>query len=306
MVDALLKKGRFKITAISREGSTNIPAPGVHVASVNYDDPSTIISALKGQDALIITMSVRAPPDQQSKLIKAAADAGVPWIIPNEFGGDGLNEQVGKDIVIGVGKQKAREYIEELGKSKWIGIACSFWYEYSLAGPGLYGIDIAKKEVVWFDDGKQAIHTSTWPQTGRSIAEVLSLPVSPKDANDTSVTLSSYANKFVYITSFTLNQREMFESVKRVTNTTESDWTITSEPSKQRYADAAKAMQSGDRWAFGRMMYTRYFIDDSGLYNGKQLDNEKLGLPKEELDEFTKQAVEMAESGYFAKIFGSG
>lgn len=150
-MDALLAKNTFKVTGLSREGSSNTPAVGIDIKTIDYDDTNTIIEALKGQDALIITMSVLAPPDQQSKLIRAAAEAGVPWVVPNEFGNDGTNEAVGRDILIGPAKKQVRDLIEELGVSKWIGIACSFWYEYSLAGPGLYGIEIAKREVTWFD-----------------------------------------------------------------------------------------------------------------------------------------------------------
>lgn len=249
-------------------------------------------------------MNVRSPPDQQQKLIRAAGDAGVPWIIPNEFGNDGENEQLGRDIVIGPPKQKDREFIESLGKSKWVGIACNFWYEFSLAGPGFYGIDIAKKEVTWIEDGNTKLHTSTWPQTGRAVAELLSLPVYPRDGNDKSTTLSAYANKFTYINSFTLTQREMLESVKRVTGTTDADWKFFSTSSQQRYEDARKAMlDGGGRLPFAIAMYTRLFFPDGvGVYEGKELANEKLGLPKEDLDTFTKEAVRMSEENYFADI----
>jgi hypothetical protein len=110
---------------------------------------------------LIITISGHAGHDAQATLIRAAAEAGVPWIVPNEFRPSGANEQAGRDVVIGVPKKKDRELIEELGVSKWIGIACNFWYEYSLAGPGLYGIDIRKRELLWFDDGEKKIYAST-------------------------------------------------------------------------------------------------------------------------------------------------
>ncbi|KAF2246302.1 NAD(P)-binding protein [Trematosphaeria pertusa] len=305
---ALLEKNKFKITAITREGSTNTPVPGIHIAAVDYDKPDTLVEALKDHDVLIITMSVRAPPGQSAKLIEAAAKAGVPWVLPNEFGGDGTNEELGRDIVIGPGKKKDRDLIESLGVSSWIGIACGFWYEYSLAGPGLYGIDIAKREVVFFDDGKQRLNTSTWPQTGRAIAQLLSLPILPQDENDKNVTLSSYRNRFVFVSSFTLNQREMLDSVQRVTGTTNADWEISSVPAKQRFEEAQKRMATGDYRAFATVLYTRAFFpgDNAALFEVTHgLDNEKLGLPKEDLDEYTKESVKLAESGYFAKIFGS-
>ena len=72
-------------------------------------------------------MSVMAPPDQQSKLIEAAATAGVPWVLPNEFGGTGEDPAVNDDIPMNKAKAGYRAQIESLGKSSWIGVACGFW-----------------------------------------------------------------------------------------------------------------------------------------------------------------------------------
>jgi hypothetical protein len=300
---AELQKKSFHITAITREGSSNTPSEGVEIKTVNYENPSTIVDALKGQDALIITMAVTAPPDTQAILIKAAADAGVPWLLPNEFGMDDTNQKAGDESLIAPPKRQVRQYIEQLGVSKWIGIATSFWYEYSLAGPGLFGIDISTKEVIFFDEGAATLNVSTWPQTARGVAAVLSLPIYPKDENDDSVTLSSYANNYVRIASFALSQREMFDSLKRVTGTSDSDWKISSVGAKERYQDSMRRLGEGDRRAFAHAMYTRYMYgDDAGYYEKTVgLDNEKLGLPKEDLDEFTKKSVEMADKDYFAK-----
>jgi hypothetical protein len=92
------------------------------------------VSALKGQDVLIITMSVLAAPDSSRKLIQAAAEAGVKWVLPNEWGGDDSNPAAAADVMIYAAKKADRALIEELGVSSWIGIACGFWYEFSLGG----------------------------------------------------------------------------------------------------------------------------------------------------------------------------
>lgn len=79
-------------------------------------------------------MSVTAAPDTSRKLIKAAAEAGVSWIIPNEWGSDASSSEVEDDLMIYGVKKADRDYIEELGVSSWIGIACGSWYEFSLGG----------------------------------------------------------------------------------------------------------------------------------------------------------------------------
>ncbi|KAF1945544.1 NAD(P)-binding protein [Clathrospora elynae] len=287
IVSALLAKRCFNVNAISRIESKATFANGVTVTKVDYNKPDTVVEALKGQDVLIITMSAFAH-DAQPKLIRAAADAGVPWVLPNEFGM--YNTEEAQNDTIGSSKTKAKELIESLGVSSWLGVTCGFWYEYSLSG-GSYGIDVAKREAVFFDKGTQRLNTSTWPQVGRAVASLISLPVSSLDA---------YRNRMLYISSFALSQRDMLKAVQRATGTTDSDWKITSEPTKQRYADAKEKMKSGDHSAFVKALYTRYFIDEEGLYEKThELANEKLGLPEEDLEEATKAAVELQKSGYW-------
>ena len=247
-------------------------------------------------------MAVTAPPDQQAKLVEAAAEAKVPWVLPNEFGGDGLNKELGRDIILGPMKEKVRDQIESLGVSSWIGVACGFWYEYSLGGgPYRYGFDFKKREVTFFDDGTTRLNTSTWPQTGRSVANLLALKVLPEDENDKSPCLAQFKNKFVYVSSFTISQKEMFESVLRVTGEKASDWKVTHVSVKDRYAEGVKEFQSGNLAGFAQALYSRnFFPDGAGDFGAlRGLDNEKLGLPKEELDEYTKIGVGLAESGYF-------
>lgn len=305
LTSALLEKNTFRLTAITR-GVANPPPPGVHVATVDYSDSSTLVSTLKGQDALIITMGRSAPADQQSKLIEAAAQAGVPWVIPNEFGGNTDNKVVSDEVLIGPAKRKERELIEKLGVSSWIGMVTGFWYEYSLSGPGLYGIDIAKREVTFFDEATQRLNTTTWPQVGRAVANLLSLPILPQDENDKSLVLSSYQNRLAFVSSFTINQREMLDSLNRVMGLTDSDWKITRVSSKERVKEAKNMAKAGNRMGFAMLLYTRYFYpgENAALYEVTHgLENEKLGLPKEDLDEASKEAVRMTESGYLSGYF---
>lgn len=271
---------------------------GVEVKKVNYDDHDSLVEVLKGQEVLIITMAVTAPPEQQTKLIEAAAAANVPWVLPNEWGSDGANVQLSKDTLLGDKATKYRAHIEQLGKSSWIGIACSFWYEYSLSnGVETYGFDMKKRTVTFIDDGNTRINTSTWPQCGRAIASLLGLKVLPNDEHDQSSCLAQFRNKFVYISSFLVSQNDMLDSVMRVTGTKREDWKITQEPHKERYESGLAELQKGNRLGFVRLLYTRVFYPDgSGQFEtSKGLQNDILGLPKENMDECTKVALQMAE-----------
>ena len=293
----MTKTGKHKVTAITRPESTSKVPAGVTVKRVNYDDES-LVKALQGQEVLIITMGVGAPPDQQTKLIDAAAAANVPWVLPNEWGHDGANVQLGKDILLGDKQTKFRAHIEQLGKSSWIGISCNFWYEYSLShGVDTYGFDFKNRTVTFIDDGNTRINTSTWPQCGRGIAGLLTLKLLPDNEHDKSPCLSQFRNNFVYISSFLVSQKDILDSVMRVTGTTCEEWKVSYEPSKERYKSGVEELQKGNRNGFARLLYTRMFYPDgSGNFeSSKGLHNDILGLPKEDIDESTKIAIKMAE-----------
>lgn len=93
----LVKTGKHTVTAITRSDSTNKLPEGVSSVNVDYDDEKSLVGAMKGHQALIITLAVTALPGTQSKLIKAAAKAGVPYIMPNAWGTDPLNEGLMQD-----------------------------------------------------------------------------------------------------------------------------------------------------------------------------------------------------------------
>ncbi|KAK5126019.1 hypothetical protein LTR85_011374 [Meristemomyces frigidus] len=282
IVGALLKQGKHKVTAITRLDSTSsMPAGLQDVKKADYNDHDSLVKALSGQDFLIITMGVMAAKDTQQKLVDAAKDAGVQYVMPNEWGLDAAqNEQLGKDTMLGPGQLAVREYIEKAGLI-WIGLACGFWYEFSLSGAEMrYGFDFKEKKLTLFDDGNIKIYTSTWPQVGRAVAKVLVLD-----------DLALFKNKSVHIYSFHVSQRDMLASVLRVTGDKESDWSLTHEDVQERFKRGMKVLQGGDWHGFAIALYSRTFFPDVAPSLEGQFDNEMLGLPQEDLDEYTKIAV---------------
>lgn len=134
---------------------------GIKIAKVDYDDESTLVAALEGQDALVITMNPQAPPDTQLKLVRAAAAAKVPFVLPNEWGCDMADEQMAQECLLGKYDAPVRKLIEELGVSSWIGVVTGFWYEYSLGfGEQTYGMDWVNRKWTFFDDGETKMNTT--------------------------------------------------------------------------------------------------------------------------------------------------
>lgn len=97
IVQELLKTGNHMVTALTRSGSANKLPEGVNPVTVDYDDETSLVEAMKGHQILIITLAVSAPPGTQSKLIKAASKAGVPYVMPNAWGADPLNQKLMQD-----------------------------------------------------------------------------------------------------------------------------------------------------------------------------------------------------------------
>ncbi|KAH8167048.1 hypothetical protein CIB48_g1183 [Xylaria polymorpha] len=298
IVKELLKGGKHEVTAITR-GEAELPE-GVRVAKVSYDDPESLKKALEGHDALVITLSVRAPRDTEHKLIEAAAAADVPFVLPNEWGIESSHGTLGADVFFGPVSMATRNKIEGLGKSSWIAMTTGYWFLHSIASPEAYGFNLKDKTVTFFDEGTAKINSITWEKSGEAVAGLLSLPIEPETPG--APALSNYKNKRVYVSSWLMSQKDMFQHILRVSGTKESDWSIQYEPAVQRYEEAKKKVLSGDQSAFQRMLYTRTFYNngDGDFESRHGLDNDKLGLAKEtqkSLDAEIQKALDLAAAG---------
>ena len=130
-----------KITIVTRSDSTatfdNLPSSNsteVRVQKGSYTDPSFLASAFQGSEVAIFALNFMAM-GVQGQMIEAAARAGVKWILPTEYAGDGLNEEMVQAVPLFHPKREARRQIEELSKEKgcegvkWIGVATGPWLE---------------------------------------------------------------------------------------------------------------------------------------------------------------------------------
>jgi len=218
--------------------------------------------------------------------------------MPNAYGYDTSNAGLVADVPGGERALGNISEVQEAGASV-ISLTCGFWYEWSLAlGEQWYGFDIKGRKVTFIDQGETRIVSSTWRQCGRAVAALLEFPVRPEDEKK-GPCLEQWKNKPLYIKSFLVSQRDMLDSLHRVVGTTDGDWEIRYEESRARYEKGLEEMRSGMRTGFAKVMYTRCFYPNGGGdFEGKELANEVLGLPKEDLDDATRLAVEMVESGW--------
>ncbi|EOO03911.1 putative oxidoreductase - protein [Phaeoacremonium minimum UCRPA7] len=298
MAKELLKIGKT-VTGLTRAASTSNLPSGVKAIVIDYDDESSLIKALEGQDFLIISLAIRAPAETHSKIVRAAAKAGIQYIMPNVYGYDFWgNEKLGNDTTLGPQFGVYWEDVKKAGIHSVV-LTCGYWYEWSLGlGEDLFGFDIKKRSGVLLDGGNVKINTSTWAQCGRAVAALLNLPILQQDQSDTSATISRYFDNMLFISSFRVSQRDMYESLKRVTGTTDADWNIREDNAERRWKEASERVAKGDFSAHPMRIYSRIFFDngDGDYETSHGLDNDVLGLPREDLDAATRETIRMLEN----------
>lgn len=285
---ALLKTKIHTITAISRTESNATFPSEVTVKKGDYNDHSFLVSALKGQDVLIMQLNFDPRAlEAQVALIQAATEAGVPWVVPTEFGSD-IHSSLHDDYPMMGMKKKYRDLAEAKGVN-WIGVINNPWFDWSLK-QGMFKIDIPNKKATILNVGKTKFTTTTLPQVGRGVAALLSLPDEK---------LNLYKNKPVYLRSFEIQQRDILDSVIRATGTKESDWEIKTQDPEEAIAESRAAVAAGVPMAFIGEFYTAHLQEGRGgnFEEKAAKDAAVLGLEKENLDEVVKRVVDEMKAG---------
>ena len=269
------------------------------VVPVDYDDEPSLVAALGGQQFLVISLAVTAPKGTELNIVRAAAKAGVPYIMPTGYGFDPTNKSLYEEPTNAGPLPGVIKEIEDLGVSSWISMVCGLWYEYSLiSGPEWFGFDFKEKKLTLFDEGNVKINVSTWDRCGQGVARLLSLKELPEDASDKSPAVANWSNKPLYVSSFFLSQKDMFETWKRVSGDTDKDWTIDREGTMARYNRGLEEGLKGNQRAFAIARFVRAFFPAGDTNYQDKLDNEALGLLEEDLDARTKVAMEMMADNY--------
>ena len=168
-------------------------------------------------------------------------------------------------------------------------------------GSEWFGFDINNRKIVMCDDGKTKISSSSWGQCAKAVVKVLSLPVSKTNGRD-GLCIDDFVGRQVFVQSFLVSQRDMLDSLNKVLKTTDEDWEIGYEASKERYKSGLEELKGGNRFGLAKAMYARVFYPNGDADTSDKLDNEVLGLAEEDIDTNVKLAVDMAEDGFREKV----
>ena len=90
----------------------------------------------------------------------------------------------------------------------------------------------------------------------------------------------------------------MLDSWLRVTGENEANWTVEYDPAQERLQRGQRMLEEGDMFGGPLITYGRLFQRDGAGDLSNKSDNEKLGLPREDLDEATRRAVKMHKDQY--------
>lgn len=138
---------------------------------------------------------------------------------------------------------------------------------------GFLGFNLKDKTAQIWDSGNGAWSGTNLNTIGVALVNLLS-----------GSALSSTANKYVYIDSHTVTHNQLLEAFERLTG---EKWTVTHVDSKKSIAEGHEKLAKHDHSAVVQLIQGAAFSDEAygdfrkvpgGLWN------EKLGLPKEDLD----------------------
>ncbi|KAF4952968.1 hypothetical protein FSARC_12507 [Fusarium sarcochroum] len=302
LTEQFLKTGKHSVTALTRANGTSKFPDGVNTVSVDYEDEASIVSALEGQQLLIITLANGVDSEVHNRIVRAAGKAGTRYIIPNIYAANVVvnNKGAVDHLFPAAALRDLLTEIERVGVSSWTVLVGSIWFEYGfLGGPSFFGFDINNRQVTLFDDGSAKINTSTWAQYGRAAAALASLKELPEDENDTSPTIAQFKNQPLYVSSFFVSQKDILKSVQQVTNTADAEWDIKQESTSDRIENGKTKAATGNFLGFVEMYYSFIFSSEGQKLNFQdKRHNELLGLPEENLDDIVKACVERAKNGY--------
>jgi hypothetical protein len=160
---------------------------------------------------------------------------------------------------------------------------------------GWFGIEIPQRKATIFNDGQNAITTTTIAQVCRGVAALLGLPV---HSSSGSACISDYKNQFVYLESFCINQADMLAAVQAATGTTPEDWTLEWKDVDEYIDEGRREDEKGEDEGLGmvKILYGCTFKDGLGdKFHRRKIANERLGLPKESLEEVVERVVREVE-----------
>lgn len=283
MLQALLD-AHFKVTVLTRSTSSNTDSlQDVQVAKVDYEDDSSLKSALQGQDTVISTLGTAAAAHQK-KLVDAAISAGVKRFIPSEFGCD-LGNPAARPLPVYAQKVEIEKYLQT--KCEGTGMSYTFIFNNAFMDWGLraFIMNIKEKKITLFDGGDVTFTATPLSFIAKGTAAVLQHP-------------KETANRAVRLHGAAVTQRQMLGYAQAAKG--EDSWQVseasTTELEKKAYENLKSDPGNVMGWVLG-FLFRAAFSADCGADFSRNNDNALLGLKEmseKEVEEVVRNAAQSA------------
>lgn len=298
---ALDAEAHLNVSILSRQESTSTYPSHVKVHKTDYSETS-LISAFKGQDAVVSTVSGPGIRTQTS-IVDAAIKAGVKRFIPSEFGSNTANQKALELVPVFKGKESITSYLKskESDGISWTSLLNGpffDWYGIPYIYPqlvydrqfpsiiltssrglqtGFLEFDLKSQTATICDDGTNKWSTTTLSTVGKAVVSILLHPAETK-------------NKYIYIASFTVSQNEVLAAVEKASG---KKWEVIKTTSNEQMKIGQEKMIKHDYSGVKPLILAATYGEGRGsnFASGESLSNDMLGLPKEDLDEVVAKVI---------------
>ncbi|KAK7424083.1 hypothetical protein QQX98_000693 [Neonectria punicea] len=271
----------FTVSVLTRQGSASTFPSGVSVVKTDYTSASLEI-ALQGQDVVISMLGYDGLP-QQKTIINAAIKAGVKRFFPSEFGSRTYDAKVRAAVPVFSSKRNIIDYLEaNEGKISWTAVINGAFFDLGLK-VGFLGFDFENYRAYLFDDGTVPFCATNMHKIGHALFSLLSSP-------------SNYAesqNRYIHIVSHMTSQQEILAALEKITGRT---WEKVPVNGKELSETSLGKFHRGDPSAFPGLIQAMTWgrLGDKGLgdFSNEKLFNDKLDLPREDLEADVRAVLE--------------
>lgn len=276
ILNVFLKESSFNTTVLSREGSKSTFPEGVKVNHADYNSVASLKKAFEGQDA-VISLVGGAGLGDQDKLINAAIEAGVKRFIPSEFGSNVPDKRIRDIVPVFEAKFATVNYLKSKEKEiSWTSVITGPFFDWGLK-VGFLGFNGSTKTASIYDDGKAKFSGSNLHSIGLALVKSLEKADLTK-------------NQYVYISDFQTSQEEILAAAEKATG---GKWTVNNGSAKELIEQGRAKLAKGDFSGIGALIQGATFDADTQLgdFSSEGLWNEKLGLPKQNLEDTVRSSL---------------
>lgn len=281
--------GGYTVTAVQRKESTKSAPSGVASVKVDLTNKGELVSAFKGQDA-VISATPNPVFTREKVWIDAAIAASVRRIVPSEYSTN-LENPLARKLPMVKGKAEVRDYITSMipgttSTTTWTSINNGPFFDMCLRF-GVLGPNLAQKKAVFHNGGDNMVGASRLSDIGISVAKVLDAPH-----------FDETANQPVYMYSTVISERYLTQLASEVTGIdfgSVEGGTIPNLDTEQLIREADEKLARGDMSAmflyYFQMMYGKGYEGDTTQISQSWI--ERLGL-KTMTEDDLKEAIRAA------------